>query len=196
MDRITFIKSLAAELAYKTRPSEIHQLIDYYDEMIQDLMEDGLSETAAVARLGSPHSIAQSTLGDEEIVVNVPRRFHPLLLVIIFLGFPLWGSLLLTIILLLLSGLMIIWCLPFSTGIIGISTLIGGIASVILSPLLLSQGTHFSVTQLGLGVTMFGIGLVSLTFTYMISKPIMRWTRQFIHLPKSLYINFHKQVIR
>ena len=40
MDRITFIKSLAAELAYKTKPSEIHHLIDYYDEMIQDLMEE------------------------------------------------------------------------------------------------------------------------------------------------------------
>ncbi|MDT2680346.1 HAAS signaling domain-containing protein [Enterococcus gallinarum] len=55
MDRITFIKSLAAELAYKTKPSEIHHLIDYYDEMIQDLMEEGLSEVEAVARLGTQY---------------------------------------------------------------------------------------------------------------------------------------------
>lgn len=196
MDRITFIKSLAAELAYKTKPSEIHHLIDYYDEMIQDLMEEGLSEVEAVSKLGTPQSVAQSALGAEEIVVKVPRRFHPLLLVIIFLGFPLWGSLLLTVLLLMLSGLIVIWCLPFSTSVIGITSLIGGIASVVLSPLLLSHGLHFSITQLGLGVTMFGIGLVCLILTYMLCKPILGWTQQFIHLPKALYKNFKKQVVR
>ncbi|WP_291292887.1 DUF1700 domain-containing protein [Enterococcus sp.] len=196
MDRITFIKSLAAELAYKTKPSEIHHLIDYYDEMIQDLMEDGLSEVEAVAKLGTPKNIAQSTLGAEEIVVQVPRRFHPLLLLIIFLGFPLWGSLLLAALLLMLSGLIVMWCLPFSTGIVGITGLIGGIASVILSPMLLSQGLHFSITQLGLGVIMFGIGIICITFTYMLSKPIMGWTQQFIYFPKALYKSLRKQVTR
>lgn len=43
MERVDFIKELAAELSYKTKPREIHQLIDYYDEMIEDLIEEGLS---------------------------------------------------------------------------------------------------------------------------------------------------------
>lgn len=41
MNRVDFIKALAAELSEKVRPSEIHQLINYYDEMIEDLMEEG-----------------------------------------------------------------------------------------------------------------------------------------------------------
>jgi len=48
MNRVDFIKALAAELSEKVRPSEIHQLINYYDEMIEDLMEEGYTEEEAV----------------------------------------------------------------------------------------------------------------------------------------------------
>jgi len=56
MNRVDFIKALAAELSEKVRPSEIHQLINYYDEMIEDLMEEGYTEEEAVARLGRGRS--------------------------------------------------------------------------------------------------------------------------------------------
>ena len=41
MNRVEFIKELSNHLAYEVRPSEVHRLIEYYDEMILDLMEDG-----------------------------------------------------------------------------------------------------------------------------------------------------------
>lgn len=103
MNRVNFIKALAAELSEKVRPSEIHQLINYYDEMIEDLMEEGYTEEEAVARLGSPKELIQAVTETEEVVVEIPRRFHPFLLLILVLGFPLWGSLLLSAALLILS---------------------------------------------------------------------------------------------
>ena len=78
MNRVDFIKALAAELSEKVRPSEIHQLINYYDEMIEDLMEEGYTEEEAVARLGSPKELIQAVTETEEVVVEIPRRFHPI----------------------------------------------------------------------------------------------------------------------
>ena len=80
MDRITFIKSLAAELAYKTKPSEIHHLIDYYDEMIQDLMEEGLSEVMPITLvLNGRHQITIKPLSINNRTVNskLPHRGNP-----------------------------------------------------------------------------------------------------------------------
>ena len=52
--RIEFIKELSNELSYIMKPNEVKELVDYYDEMILDLMEDGLSEEEAVSRVDSP----------------------------------------------------------------------------------------------------------------------------------------------
>ncbi|WP_227655713.1 HAAS signaling domain-containing protein [Enterococcus avium] len=49
---------MSNHLAYEVRPSEVHRLIEYYDEMILDLMEDGYSERAAVKKLGDPKQLA------------------------------------------------------------------------------------------------------------------------------------------
>lgn len=64
MDRITFINELSQALSYRVRPREVHQLVEYYDEMILDLMEDGLSEAEAVAKLGDPEVLAQEAAGE------------------------------------------------------------------------------------------------------------------------------------
>ena len=73
--------------------AERQQHIDYYDEMIHDRMEDGVSEENAVAALGSPADIAAQILGD--IPPKPARRFPVWAIILIVLGSPLWLSLLL-----------------------------------------------------------------------------------------------------
>ncbi|OTN75033.1 hypothetical protein A5886_000077 [Enterococcus sp. 8G7_MSG3316] len=195
MERVQFIKELAAELSYKTKPSEIHQLIDYYDEMIDDLIEEGLSEEEAVTRLGNPKDLIKALQTEEEIVVEIPRRFHPLLYVILILGFPLWGSLLLAAILLMLSVLLVLWCGPLTTGLMGIATLLGGIASVVLSPLLTADGLFLLFSQLGAGLFLFGFGLLCLLATYRMSHLFSRLSMACLLWPKQLLTNYRKKGI-
>jgi uncharacterized membrane protein len=195
MERVDFIKELASELSYKTKPREIHQLIDYYDEMIEDLIEEGLSEAEAVARLGKPKDLVKALHTEEEIVVEIPRRFHPFLYVLLILGFPLWGSLLLAAILLMLSVLLVLWCGPFLTGILGITGVLGGIPSVVLSPLLITDGLFLLFSQLGVGLFLFGFGLLCLLATYRMSKLVSGLSMACILWPRQLLTNYRKKVI-
>lgn len=71
------------------------QHLDYYEEMIADQMEDGLTEEEAVAALGSPADIAAQILG--EIPPKPSRRFPIWAIVLIVLGSPLWLSLFLAV---------------------------------------------------------------------------------------------------
>lgn len=75
--------------------AERQQHLDYYEEMIADQMEDGLTEEEAVAALGSPADIAAQILG--EIPPKPARRFPIWAIVLIVLGSPLWLSLFLAV---------------------------------------------------------------------------------------------------
>lgn len=178
MDRITFINELSQALSYRVRPREVHQLVEYYDEMIMDLMEDGLSEKAAVAKLGNPETLAQEAAGEiPDFEVEVPKRLNWLFVLIAILGFPLWGSLLLAAVLVILSMYVVIWCLPFCTGVFGLSATFAGLASVVLSGFALQDGLFVAVTQLGVGVLFFGLGILSLIATLKISVYFVKFSR-------------------
>ncbi len=56
MNKKTFLKSLKTYLN-KLKTSAIHRHISYYEEILSDMIEGGLSEEAAVEKLGSPKNI-------------------------------------------------------------------------------------------------------------------------------------------
>ncbi|WP_368251174.1 DUF1700 domain-containing protein [Enterococcus sp. 2201sp1_2201st1_B8_2201SCRN_220225] len=178
MDRITFINELSQALSYRVRPREVHQLVEYYDEMILDLMEDGLSETEAVAKLGNPEDLAQEAAGEvSDFEVEVPKRFNWLFVLIAVLGFPLWGSLLLAAVLVILSMYLVIWCLPFCTGVFGLAATFAGLVSVVFSSFALRDGLFVAITQLGIGVLFFGLGILSIIATIKISSVFVKISR-------------------
>lgn len=92
MNKTEFIEELYHLL--KTLPkAERQQHIDFYAEMIDDRVEDGLSEEEAVAALGSAADIAAQILGDLP-----PKKVHKYpvwAIILIVLGSPMWISLLL-----------------------------------------------------------------------------------------------------
>ena len=92
MNKQTFLEKLYHLL--KSLPSlERQQHLDYYTEMIDDRVEDGLSEEEAVAALGSAADIAAQILSD--IPRKKEQRYPVWAIILIVLGAPLWLSLLL-----------------------------------------------------------------------------------------------------
>ena len=61
MNKIVFLKELELSLN-KLKASEIEKHINYYDEMISDYMENGMSEESAVERIGNPKMIAKELM--------------------------------------------------------------------------------------------------------------------------------------
>ena len=94
MNKAAFSDELRRHL--KSLPNaERNQHIEYYEEMIEDRMEDGLSEEEAVAALGTVSDIAIQILGDSP--QKSPRKFRIWEIILIVLGSPLWLSLLICI---------------------------------------------------------------------------------------------------
>lgn len=61
MNKDTFLKELKKQLK-KLNRSEVQKNISYYDELIFDMMENGLSEEEVLSKIGSPKQLAREIL--------------------------------------------------------------------------------------------------------------------------------------
>ena len=79
---------------------EIERSMEYYDEMIDDRMDEGMSEAEAIAALGSIDEIAAQILADIPLSRIVRAKIKPKRslraweIILLILGSPLWLSLL------------------------------------------------------------------------------------------------------
>ena len=95
MNKQEFLAALARELEPLPR-EERYQTLNYYDELIDDRLEDGQEEEAVIQSLGDPKAVAQELLAGEDELLVPNRGLRVWLIVLLVLGFPLWGSLLVT----------------------------------------------------------------------------------------------------
>ena len=119
--------------------SEREKSLSYYNEIIDDYMEDGYTEEQAVEQIGNPGLIAQEILEEQQSQMKAPmsRGTKVLVAVLLVLGFPLWGSLMLagfcivlSAVLLVLSAYIVIWCIPLCTGAASVAGLILSVVSI------------------------------------------------------------------
>ena len=76
MSRAEFLRLLRWRLAQMPQ-SEIEKNVAYYDEMFSDMIEDGMTEEEAAARLGDPEEIAKELLRDMPMSELVRSRVRP-----------------------------------------------------------------------------------------------------------------------
>ena len=89
MDKNSFLSQLQKRL--KGLPEEdLQRTLEYYREMIEDRMEEGLSEEEAVAELGPVEEIAAPLLP------KPVRKMKTWEIVLLILGFPVWFPLLIS----------------------------------------------------------------------------------------------------
>lgn len=97
MSKIEFLNALRKELK-ELSENDINQYTQYYSEMIDDMIEDGLSEDNAVAAIGSIDEItAQITEEVSRSVTKEPiakRKLKAWEIVLLAAGSPVWFSLL------------------------------------------------------------------------------------------------------
>lgn len=160
---------------------EKEQFIRYYDELIEDYIEEGAGEAEAVKKLEKPSVIASKILEDafKEGNIKSTKTISPLLVLLLILGFPLWGSLLIAVIALVVSVYIVIWCLPFSTGVFAVAGLITSVFSVFASFFAMQDGVYIAVTQLGVGVLVLGLAILSGLLTISMANYFIKISRNF-----------------
>ena len=114
MNKQEFLSSLRARL--KGLPKEdIDERINFYEEMINDRIDDGKSEEEAVADIGSVDQIIEEIARETPLVKLVKEKITPKRklraweIILLVLGFPLWFPLMITAFVLLFVGFILMW---------------------------------------------------------------------------------------
>ena len=119
---------------------DIEERLSFYAEMIDDRMEEGLTEQEAVAAIGSVAEVVAQIVGDTPLTKIVREKIKPCRrlgageVVLLALGSPIWLSLLISLFAVVLSLYVSLWSVIASVwsvfaALIGsaLGTLVGGV---------------------------------------------------------------------
>lgn len=159
MTKLQFLLALHHRLAALPH-HEVEERLAFYSEMIEDRMEDGLTEEQAVASVGTVEEIARQIAEDipltklTQATVRPERRRKGGEIALLIAGAPLWLPLLIAAAAVALSLYLSLWAVIVSLwacfgALIGCAA--GGIGGSF--PILLSG-------QLSSGLALIGMGLV------------------------------------
>lgn len=109
MNKHEFLQKLEALLVgLSTKEKEEH--LTFYQEIINDRMEDGLSEEEAVQSIGSAEAIAAQILSEASFVPGKPkRRLKGWETTLLILGSPIWLALLISVAAVVFSAFVSLW---------------------------------------------------------------------------------------
>lgn len=167
---------------------EREKSISYYSEMIDDFIEDGFTEEEATKKVGNPGTIAEQLLSEELVKEKkqVTKGTKIVTGILLVLGCPLWGSLILagicliiSALLLILSGYILIWCIPIITGSLALASVILSVVSTCGSPFIMPQNLPLGIVQLGVGIVAAGLFLLMGFLTVYVSKYFASVTKMF-----------------
>ena len=147
MNKLEFASALGTRLAgFPKREAE--ERISFYLEMIDDRIEEGLSEVDAVCAVGTVESVAAEIIGEIPLGAVLRERAKPTHrltwweVTLIVLGFPVWFSLLAALFAVCVSLFATLWSLVISVFAVFFSFCVGAplAALVMLGAALTSAG--------------------------------------------------------
>ena len=177
MNKTQFCALLGNKLKPYLSPKEMYKTLNFFEEMIDDRIDEGLSEEEAVSQLGDINIIVDQILDEHNIGKKQTKlvwRFIPreLGFINIVLLFPAW----ITIFSLVASLFIVILSIIFSIVLSIIAIFIGGILLILKSPfyLIYERNISYFLDTLGFGFVNTGIGLIGIYWLLKIHKKSRR----------------------
>ncbi len=167
MRKNEFLASLCNRLCGLPQ-EDIEECLTFYGEMIDDRIEEGISEEEAVRQMGSVDEIVRQTLAEIPLVKIVGRRVKPKRalraweIVLLAVGAPVWLPLTVAAIAVMLSLYVVLWSVVVSLWSVFVSLVgcaVGGVASGILFVCLGNTTAGLAMLSAGLvcaGLSVFG----------------------------------------
>ena len=140
---------------------DLENRLSFYEESINDRMDDGKSEEEAIKELGTIDEIVTQVAGETSLVTLVKEKAKPKRklsgaeIALIAIGFPLWFPLALTLLILCLVFCLVFWIIGLIPLITCVSSLVIGIAEFFSYFAIIGEANSLGV----LGMAMAGIGL-------------------------------------
>lgn len=139
--------------------NEIEERVIFYSEMIDDRMDDGLTEEEAVSEIGNVNKVISQIIADIPLPKLVKDKVKPKrtlqaweILLLIF-SFPVWFPLLTAFLFVFLAVYVVIWFIIISLWAIELSFVFCSLGGIILAMVFVLRGNGVT------GIAMFSIGI-------------------------------------
>lgn len=185
MTKKEFLESLLKGLSGLPK-EDTQERLAFYNEIIEDRIEDGLSEEDAVAEMGPIPEIVKQIVADTPLSkiakerIKPKRRMSALEIVLLVLGSPIWLSLLIVIVAVIFAVYVSLWSVIISLwAVFGslIACAFGGVASGII--ISLTQNTLTGIAVIGAGILCGGLSIFMFYGCELASKGILMLTKKF-----------------
>ncbi len=195
MNKERFLLELASALEGLPE-DDVEKSLEYYSEMIDDHIEDGLSEEEAVADLGSIDEIRAQIIKDTPLAKIVRKRvksnqtLSSLEITLLIVGFPIWFPLLAAAAAVIFSVYVTLWSLIivlFAVEVCFVACAFAGI--VVAIPAFIFMNAPAALFLLGCGLFLAGLSVLWAFVCKWGTRGIIRLTRVSV---KSLFIGKEK----
>lgn len=194
MNKQQFLDQLKKSLG-NLPDSDINKSLDYYSEMIDDRVEDGLSEEEAVVEMGDVGQIASQIISEIPLSKIIKEKALPkrklsvLEIVLLILGAPIWVSLLAAAVVVLISAYIVIWSLVVSLWAVEIAIIATAFSGIVAPIVFVCRGYVLSGLALfGIGLFCIGLSIVVLFGCKAATKGTVALTRKIILWIKMLFV--------
>lgn len=165
MNKQEFLHTLKAKLSGLPQ-QDITDRLDFYSEMIDDRIEEGMTEEEAVLALGDVDDIVSQIIADTPLTkivkekIKPKKRIHAWEIILLALGSPIWLSLLIAFFAVALSLYVVLWSLVISVWAVFASLAACGLAGVVACVIFITQGNLLTgLAILATGFVCAGLGI-------------------------------------
>jgi len=194
MTKLKFLLTLHEKLSGLPQ-DEVEERLHFYSEMIEDRMEEGLSEEDAVAAVGSVDEIAAQIAADIPLAkiakdrIKPKRRLKAWEIVLLALGSPIWLSLLIAAFAVVLSVYAALWSVVVSLWAV-FASLVGGALGGIVAGIGFALGGKVIAGSalLGGGIVCVGLSIFLFFGCKAAAKGLLALTKLVVVWIKQLFI--------
>ena len=159
MNKAEFLSELRKKLSGLPQ-SDIEERVSFYTEMIDDRVEDGMTEDEAVEQIGPVEKVVETIVSEiplSKIVKNKvkPEKKMPVwAIVLLVLGFPVWFPLLISAVSVIFSLYLTLWIIVITFYAVDLSLAVAAIACIAAAVVSVISGEFLY------GIAAFGSSLV------------------------------------
>lgn len=194
MTKIKFLLELHDRLSNLPQ-DEVEEGLSFYSEMIEDRMEEGLSEEEAVSAIGTIDDIAMQITSEIPLTKIAKEKLKPKRkikvweIILLVLGSPLWFSLLVAFLAVIFSVYVSVWSVIISFWAVFVSFVACAFSFITVGIVfILGVNKITGITLMGSGLICAGLSILFFLFSKWATKALVLLTKAFILWIKSLFI--------
>lgn len=174
---------------------DIEERLTFYSEMIDDRMEEGITEEEAVAAIGTVDEIVKQVIAETPLAkiakerIKSKRRSRAGEIVLLVLGSPIWLSLLIAAFAIILAAYIVVWSVVITLWSIEASFAACTLGGIVSATVFSFQGNGFTgLAMLGAGIICAGLSIFMFYGCKAATKCILLLTKKMALGIKTLFV--------